>query len=315
MRAAPGVALPRRRLCLMLPLALAGCSLFRRRRPPPPVGVRYVLGPPYQAGGVWRYPRAQFDYDETGLAQPFAAHGPSCTDGAPYDPTALIAAHPTLQLPCVVQVTNLETGRGVAVRVDDRGPASPARLLALTPRAMALLGPGSTPGVLRVRVQVIEAPSRALADSLPGAPAGALGPALALAAAPAGAVRSESLSPPPGIAAGAPASAGPVAAPSALTAAAAPPPLRLPEQVTQGPPMPGSLFIDLGAFGHPRYARDLAARLAGLGAQASTSYAAATDRPFRVRIGPLASVAEADATLDQALRAGVVDAHIVIDQG
>jgi rare lipoprotein A len=166
--------LRRRRLLLAAPLLLGGCAflknLFGRRKPPPPPApeVRYVVGPPYQADGVWRYPREQFDYDETGLAIAIGAHGPFTTDGARYDPTALIAAHRTLQLPCVARVTNLETGLQVAVRIDDRGPEQPSRLLALSPRAITLLGAGSTPGVWRVRVEVLEAESRALADSVSG---------------------------------------------------------------------------------------------------------------------------------------------------
>lgn len=303
----------RRRLLLAAPFAaISGCSLFHRHPSPVSAAVRYIVGAPYRAGGLWRYPRAQFDYDETGLAQAFAPHAALCADGAPFDPAALIAAHPTLQLPCVAQVTNLETGRSIAVRVDDRGPDSPARLLALTPRAMLLLGLGSTPGVLRVRVQVLEAQSRALADSL----AGAQPPLLALTAVPTGAVQSESLAPPPGIAARAGSVMLDPPPPAPVMAKAGPiVPLRLPETVTQGAPRPGRLFVDLGAFGHPQYAYRLASRLAGLGAIATTSFTAPRDRAFRVRIGPLDSVAEADTTLDRTLRAGVVDARIIIDQG
>ncbi len=302
----------RRRLFLGLPFAASGCSLFRRPPPAPAVAMHYIVGAPYQIGGVWRYPQAQFDYDETGLAEAFGPQGPFCTDGAPYDPTALIAAHRTLQLPSVVSVTNLETGRQVAVRVDQRGPASPARLLALTPRAMTLLGAGSTPGVLQVRVQVQEAESRALAATLSGGTEALLN----VAAAPTGAVRSESLPPPPGIAARPGGAAiGPAPPPAAVAAARITVPLRLPERVTQVTPRPGRLFVDLGAFGEARYAEQLAARLAGFGAVASTSYTAPRDRAFRARIGPLATVAQADAALDRALRAGVVDARIIIDQG
>ncbi len=305
----------RRRLLLAAPLLLGGCSflrnLFGRRKPAPAPApeVHYVLGRPYETGAVWRYPRERFDYDETGLAIAIGAHGPFATDGALYDPTALIAAHPTLQLPCVARVTNLETGLQVAVRIDDRGPEQPSRLIALSPRAMTLLGAGSTAGVLRVRVQVLEAESRALAESLPGSQP----PPLAVSAAPSGTVEAEPLAPPPGATgrAGVPlAAAGPPAARNAAIV-----PARLPEVVTQVPPRPGQLFVDAGAFSRPEYARLLVRRMAGLGAQVDTSYAAPRDRAYRVRIGPLETVGEADATLDRALRAGVVDARIVIDTG
>ena len=55
------------------------------------------------------------------------------------------------------------------------------------------------------------------------------------------------------------------------------------------------------------------ARLSSLGAQTSTSYDAPRDRAYRVRIGPLGSVAAADAMLDRTIRAGVNDARIVAE--
>ena len=49
----------------------------------------------------------------------------------------LVAAHPTLQLPAVVAVTNLETGRTLRVRVIERGPDRAGRVIAVSPRAAA----------------------------------------------------------------------------------------------------------------------------------------------------------------------------------
>ena len=265
----------RRRALLAAPLALSGCALFRRRRPPaPPPAIHAVLGGPYRAGGVWRYPRAEAEYDETGLATVATAHPALATDGAPWDPGALLAAHPTLQLPAVLRVTNLETGREVLVRLDDRGPADPGRLLALSPRAAALLGTGTDLGVLRVRVRIEDGPTRQLATTLGEADA----PALQIAAAPVGAVQTENLGPPVAVRAALVRAAG--------SSTAATVPLRLPETVAVGPVFATSLWIDAGGFGGPRYASVLAARLAGLGASVVRSPRARPEVAYRVRIGP-----------------------------
>src|SRR4051794_32654374 len=101
----------------------------------------YVLGQPYRAGGVWHYPHEEYELSGTGLAQAMAGkHPPLTSNGERFDPMAMAAAHPTLQLPAIARVTNLETGRAVLVRINDRGEGNPRRLIELTPRASALLG-------------------------------------------------------------------------------------------------------------------------------------------------------------------------------
>lgn len=300
-------------LALLMPAALANCVLFRHRKPAPAPApqVHFVVGAPYQAGGVWRYPRAQFEYEETGLASELGNHPPPMTDGAPYDPDALTGAHPTLQLPSVVRVTNLETGLSVLVRLDDRGPEMPSRAAALSPRAWILLGSGSEAGVRRVRIEVAGPESLALENAL-----AADRERLAISAAPAASVTEEALPPPPGVAG----EAGGAGTPVARAAAAAPGPampqvpLRLPERVVQFPVRPTALYVDLGGFSTPRYARVLAARVADLGARVVQLPSAPRDQAFRVRVGPLATAAEADAALDRTLGAGVSGARIVVDE-
>lgn len=283
---------------------LGGCARPRRR--PAPAPLHALVGPPYQSGGVWRYPRARYDADETGLAIVAGQHGRFAADGAAWDAGVAMGGHPTLQLPCIVRVTNLESGLQIVMRLDDRGPEPPSRLLALTPRAAVLLGPGSEPGVLRVRVQVEDGSSRQLTARLGDPDA----PALAVAAAPVGDVRSEALAPPPGVPgrpalAAAPPTSG-VAVPDAPAAGP------LPESVLRVPVRPTALWIDAGGLGQPRYAELLSGRLAGLGAVVVRDQAGPPELAWRVRIGPLAGVAAADAMLDRALRAGVVDARIIV---
>lgn len=290
-------------------LGLAGCHLLGRQPAPAP-GLHYEIGQPYQADGVWQYPRAQFDLDETGLAVATTRTHGLTADGETADPTALAAAHPSLQLPAIARVTNLETGLQVLVRVNDRGPAQRGRAIALTPRAIDLLGGRGSP-VLRVRIQVLEAESRQLARELSGAE----GPALAVAAAPQSELKTETLAPPPGVQqeAARPLAAGPQPKPASAAASLAKIPLRLPEQVSRVPARPGALYVELAAFSRMEYAELLRQRLIELGAQTFSNYGAPRDRAFLVRVGPLATVAEADAVLGRTLQAGLQEARIVVE--
>ena len=291
-------------------LTLSGCSLLRHHGPAPTASLHYVVGQPYQTGGIWHYPRAEFDLDETGLAVATTRNSGLTADGEVADPSAMAAAHPTLQLPAIARVTNLDTGLQVLVRVNDRGPAQRGRALGLTPRAIALLGGRGQP-VLRVRIQVLEAESHQVAVQLGGGDA----PALQVAAAPEGKVTSESLAPPPGVRQTAPQAVrtGPQATQAAVPASGPPIPLRLPEQVSRVAPRPGGLYLELGTFSRPDYAEVMQQRFSYLGAQASADYDAPRDRAFRVRIGPLATVAEADAMLSRCLQAGIADARILVN--
>ena len=117
------------RLLLLAPLLLAGCGPRKAAQAP---GAHYVVGPAYQAGGVWRYPAEDFQLDATGVATVLPDRAGLTADGEAYDAAAMAAAHPTLQLPAVAVVTNLETGAQAVVRVNDRGPDNPARVIGLT---------------------------------------------------------------------------------------------------------------------------------------------------------------------------------------
>jgi rare lipoprotein A len=296
-------------LCLGLAGAVGGCDLFHFGGPAP--APHYVVGSPYQAGGVWRYPHERFEDTETGVASVSTARSGLTADGEAVEPTAMTAQHPTLQLPSVVQVMNLDTGAQTLVRVNDRGPANPGRVIALSPRAAQLLGVSANG--TRVRVQVMESESRRLAASYEGAsaaPSGETRPAApVLAAAPAGTVTQETLSTPGGAKA-APGQAkrlGP--APSDFTAPA-PVPQHLPETVTRAAPHPGSLYVEAGAVQHLDDAEMLRARLASLGAEIQVQYDQPSELAYRVRIGPLSSVAAADAKLAEVIAAGVPGARI-----
>lgn len=268
----------------------------------------YVLEKPYQAGGVWHYPTEAYDLTETGLAAVLPDRKePYTTDGELFDQKAMAAGHPTMQLPAIARVTNLETGRAVVVRINDRGTGSPRRLIEVTRRVAELLGfPAS--GIAQVRIEVLANESHAAADALPGAPR------LGVTAAPRDAVEVAELPPPPGTRQG----GGRVAVGRGPTQAQDPvagidvPPERLPERVEQLPPEPGRLWVRLDTFAEYQYAVIQRAKLAGL-RPAIVPIRNGRARTFRVQIGPIGSVAQADAALDQALAAGIPDARIVVE--
>jgi rare lipoprotein A len=124
----------------------------------------YKVGAPYQVSGVWYYPSVDYDYDREGIASWYGPgfHGRYTANGEVYDQNDVTAAHPTLPLPSMVRVTNLENGRSLAVRVNDRGPFVDGRIIDLSRRSAQLLGIERA-GVAHVRVQVMEPESRQLA--------------------------------------------------------------------------------------------------------------------------------------------------------
>lgn len=117
---------------------------------------RYKVGDPYKVDGRWYVPAEQPDYDEVGLASWYgdAFHAKATANGELFDMTALSAAHKTLPLPSIVEVTNLGNGRRIRVRVNDRGPFVDGRILDLSRAAAGELGFAGQ-GLARVRVRYI----------------------------------------------------------------------------------------------------------------------------------------------------------------
>jgi rare lipoprotein A len=286
---------------------LAACQQAK----PPASEARYVIGQPYQMGGMWSYPKEDFGASETGLAAvlPDLRAGRRTATGEVFDPGQLMAAHRTLQLPAIVSVTNLENGRELRVRVNDRGPQSPARLIGLSARAATLLGIPKS-GAAQVRVTVDSAPSRALAGQLPSTER----VELAIAAAPAGRVERETLAPPPGAREASwtrQVATTPAVAPVA-EAALALPPNPLPENVTQVSASPGRLMLEAGTFFRRDLAQRQASRIAGLGARVE-QHGSGRSAQFRVVAGPFAGPAAADSAFAAALSAGLPEARLIVE--
>lgn len=108
----------------------------------PKGGGIYKIGAPYRISGRWYIPQEDAAYDRPGVASWYGEdfHGRKTANGEIYNMEALTAAHPTLPLPSYAYVTNLETGRTVLVRINDRGPYARDRIIDLSRQAARLLG-------------------------------------------------------------------------------------------------------------------------------------------------------------------------------
>ncbi len=132
-------------------------------------GGTYKVGSPYKIMGQWYYPKEDYDYSEVGIASWYGEdfHARKTANGENYDMHALTAAHRTLPLPSIVKVTNLENGRSLVLRVNDRGPYAKNRIIDISKRGAQLLG-FQTQGTAKVRVEIMEKESKALKAALLG---------------------------------------------------------------------------------------------------------------------------------------------------
>jgi rare lipoprotein A len=290
------------------------------RRPPPPESVPDMVpryeprsrngNPPFYDVMGKRYfvLSSSVGYVERGVASWYGPgfHKVRTSTGEPYDMYAMTAAHKTLPLPAYVRVTNLQNGRSIVVRVNDRGPFVGNRIIDLSYTAASKLD------MLRNGTAMVEV--RSLEPVSSGAPLVAQG--TASTATP---------------------TAAPVAAPltaSPLTAAtdapppapAAPPPAAVdsPQQEAVADlnnggistvPVPRTLFIQAGAFSDPKNAERLVEKLrgGGYGKVFVRDNEIAGRRMYRVRIGPIPDVAEFDRVVAALERVGISDAHLALD--
>ncbi len=109
---------------------------------PPKGGGRYLVGQPYKVRGQVYVPNEDPDYSATGTASWYGAdfHGRRTANGEVFSANAISGAHPTLPLPSYVRVTNLDNGRSMIVRLNDRGPYLHGRVMDVSYRAAAILG-------------------------------------------------------------------------------------------------------------------------------------------------------------------------------
>jgi rare lipoprotein A len=248
---------------------------------------RYGNPPFYDVFGKRYYVlSSSVGYWERGVASWYGPgfHRERTSTGEPYDMYGMTAAHKTLPLPAYVRVTNLQNGRSVVVRVNDRGPFVGNRIIDLSYTAAAKLDMLRN-GTAMVEIRSID-PTVA-PPTLMSASAGSPVPA----AAP-------------------PAAAPPVAAPLTVVPAA-----QTPAAAPVGAPGGPGLFVQAGAFSDPANAERLAAKLRGgsYGNVFVRDDQIAGRKMYRVRIGPVSDVAVFDRVVAALEQAGIKDAHLALD--
>lgn len=308
---------------------LGGCGSFDGTRDGEPVAARPTpapaaelvadtpvkIGEPYSIGGTTYTPADIPDYDDVGYASWYGEElgGRPTANGETFNPDAISAAHKTLPLPSYVEVTALDTGRTILVRVNDRGPMANDRLIDLSRGAAAQLG--ITEGVAAVRVRRTNPPQAERAQLRAGRP---VPERIATPNSLLAILRNKLKTlPVPGGQPAAPVASGTQkpgddrlevktpAAPAKPAPVAKPAPMK-PASPTKPAPAIGSYFVQVGAFSSEERASAAAKSVGGSVVKAGNLW--------RVRAGPFASDAEARAALGRVKGKGFRDAVVVRDR-
>lgn len=312
---------------------------------------RYKVGSPYEIFGIEYRPKEQFDLVEKGIASwygdPF--HGRQTANGEIYSKYELTAAHRTLQMPSLIRVTNLENGRQLVMRVNDRGPFARGRILDVSERGAELLG-FKQQGTARVKIEVLEQESRILAEAakrgiqtdgvevaynqtgeLPTkfqrfAPYDLRQPDtdIRLASAqtdqqPQRLIRNAAIQPvrsqqlaAPDISARS-ARLQDVPLDSSIGARTPQTPVTQEAGVKQVAPVPSTIYVQAGAFSDIRNARQLSMQLADISRSFVEPVQLSGQNLYRVRLGPINSVDSADMVLSRVIDRGHKSAMIIVD--
>jgi len=276
---------------------------------------RYKVGDPYPIKGVYYYPAVNYRYEETGIASWYGKkfHGRATANGEIYDMNQLTAAHRTLPLPSIVRVINLENGRAIRVRVNDRGPFARGRIIDLSRRGAQLLG-FRYKGTARVRVEIMAAESRDVAARMAGPKIRNAGLVTQSTPKP-GRVTAQAIDPP-----------GAVRIPGVWNSAASKlrrPAAKAPQfRAPRARPNQASkhqivkvtdLYIQAGAFIRFSNAERARIRLGRHGRAAVIKTRVGRESFYRVRLGPIRSIGAADRMLARVFASGYPKARIVIE--
>jgi rare lipoprotein A len=287
-------------------------------------GGLYKIGAPYQVDGVWYYPAENYAYREEGVASWYGTdfNGKRTANGERFDMNTVSAAHPTLPMPSMVNVTNLDNGRTLKVRVNDRGPFKSQRIIDLSRRAAQLLGFDMI-GTARVRVEIDAEESMRLKNLALQANPGEMPK---VAAAPLERVTMASLAPPPAT------NVKPQPEPKLTRVAeerveahelpepkplpggrGTPKPLKGEGTIPALPPVATgpSVYIQAGAFADVANAHRLEHELTEFGNAFVLPITVNNRQLFRVRLGPLADDNTANEMLGRVKAYGYDDAQIV----
>ena len=302
----------------------------------------YKIGTPYTIDGVWYHPERDLGYDETGLASWYGhkEKGRLTANGEIFHPGRITAAHKTLPMPSAVRVTNLENGRSISVRINDRGPFVPGRIIDLSTKGAELLGFRER-GVARVRVQALVDETLRLERLARTGRFRGLKPRLrendplAFPENQAQAQASHSQIPPSRQTSTQTPPPRPAQPRPPVTPPVAPPVKPMDSVVGEsidsviasidnlgsvssanlrvGQPVATTIWVQIGAFIDEDNAFKASARVADI-ARANISPVQKGEQLFhRVRIGPIANVADADRILDSVIRRGFAAATILVE--
>lgn len=245
-------------------------------------GGTYKVGTPYKVLGNWYYPKEDYDYSEVGIASWYGEdfHSLKTANGENYDMNTLTAAHRTLPLPSIVKVTNLENGRSLVLRINDRGPYAKNRIIDVSKRAAQLLG-FQAKGTAKVRVEIMEKESKELKAALLGEEF------------------NSDYTPIPK---------------TAYNSEASRDPMQLVGSEGSIKSYPkGSWFVQAGAYSRQSSAQNVSKKLESIGDTNIYYVDVNGQKYYRVRIGPFAKQADAAASLERVKNFGIYDAKIVQD--
>ena len=270
----------------------------------------YKIGNPYQVGGVWYYPERDLAYDETGIGSWYGDEfaGRLTANGEIFDPDMVTAAHKTLPMPSVVRVTNLDNGKSLVVRINDRGPFVAGRIIDLSREAARLIGYRDQ-GIARVRVQVLAEQTLRLEKlakdgnftEITGDVSAM--PTVAAVEQPEVIMKATSSS---GKTVDSDVEDDNVSALELLARS------RVGEVITVAP-IETQIWVQVGAFYAEANASNVLAKVEIVGAGQVSPVDVSGQTLHRVRIGPLSSVEAADRALDGVIGLGFSGARIVVD--
>jgi rare lipoprotein A len=251
-------------------------------------------------------------YVERGVASWYGTefHGLRTSTGEPYDMFAMTAAHKTLPLPCYARVTNLSNGRSVVVRINDRGPFVANRIIDLSYSAATRLDIIRS-GTGFVQVEVLSPAAASLNASMPVNTPAAQAASVGVSSVPS--MTAPLPASPPG-AGEAPLTAAPAETSTASHGSAAPsaPPVTAAAAVTAAPS--GTFYIQVGAYSNPENASAAVRKLRAAGIANVLTLAPDAHQPLqRVRVGPIASVQQFDATIEHLSALGFPNARLAQD--
>ena len=267
----------------------------------------YKVGKPYQIFGKWYYPAEESDYSETGIASWYGPkfHGKLTANGELFDQNLVTAAHRTLPMPSAVRITNLENGRALNIRVNDRGPFARGRIIDVSRRGAQLLGFEKN-GTAKVKVEFLSRESRNLKiEALNNKrmkvkqPKIIASPRLTVVTKLLNTKEITNSSP----------KDYPVNVKNRINYTAPP----LSKKVNVLPVIPTEIYVQTGTFSKLQNALRMRDKVYKIGPTQISRLSIGGNELFRVRIGPMDNIEAADKTLLRIAKSGVVDARLVVE--